>query len=117
MASFHSNERITPSKPGTKHHVGTSGARYLYDGMEAAGFATSGTAINTRFIRGQGVDEVLASYTSTGSTPAQFWLSDERGNLVDTVNGSTGVSTAINTYDEYGNPGAGNVGRWRRGAN
>ncbi|MEN5145594.1 RHS repeat-associated core domain-containing protein [Brevundimonas diminuta] len=81
--------------------------------MEAAGFATSGSTINTRFIRGPGVDEILASYTSAGSTPAQFWLSDERGSLVDTVNGSTGLSTAINTYDEYGNPGSGNVGRFQ----
>ncbi|MEN5145596.1 RHS repeat domain-containing protein [Brevundimonas diminuta] len=95
------------------NYVGTSGARYLYDGVEAAGFATSGSTINTRFIRGPGVDEILASYTSAGSTPAQFWLSDERGSLVDTVNGSTGVSTAINTYDEYGNPGSGNVGRFQ----
>ncbi|EKY25542.1 hypothetical protein HMPREF0185_02812 [Brevundimonas diminuta 470-4] len=28
MASFHSNERITPSKPGTKHLVGPGG-RYI----------------------------------------------------------------------------------------
>jgi len=95
------------------NYIGTQGSRYLYDGVEAVGFASSGTTINTRFIRGPGVDEVLASYTSTGSTPAQFWLPDERGSLVDTVNGSTGVSTAINTYDEYGNPGSGNVGRFQ----
>lgn len=96
------------------NYVGTSGARYLYDGVEAAGFAASGTTtIATRFIRGPGTDEILASYTSTGATPAQFWLSDERGSLVDTVNGSTGMSTAINTYDEYGNPGSGNVGRFQ----
>ncbi|MEN5231120.1 hypothetical protein [Brevundimonas naejangsanensis] len=118
--AFDASNRLTGSGTATisydalgrlDNYVGTSGARYLYDGVEAAGFATSGSTINTRFIRGPGVDEILASYTSTGSTPAQYWLSDERGSLVDTVNGSTGVSTAINTYDEYGNPGSGNVGR------
>lgn len=120
--AFDASNRLTGSGTATisydalgrlDNYVGTSGARYLYDGVEAAGFATSVTTINTRLIRGPGVDEILASYTSADSTPAQFWLLDERGSLVDTVNGSTGVSTAINTYDEYGNPGSGKVGRFQ----
>lgn len=93
------------------NYVGTYGGRYIYDGAETVGFATSGTTLNTRFIRGPGVDEIVANYVSTGPTPAQYWASDERGSLVNLSNGATGANTIVNTYDEYGLPAASNLGR------
>ncbi len=92
-------------------YVGTYGGRYIYDGAETVGFATSGTTINTRFIRGPGVDEIVANYVSTGPTPAQYWAADERGSLVNLSNGVTGANTIVNTYDEYGVPAPSNLGR------
>lgn len=92
-------------------YVGAYGGRYLYDGTETVGFATSGTTINTRFIRGPGTDEIVANYVSTGPVPAQYWASDERGSLVNLSNGATGLNTVINTYDDYGQPAPTNLGR------
>lgn len=92
-------------------YVGTYGGKYLYDGAETVGFATSGTTLNTRFIRGPGVDEIVANYASTGPTPAQYWAADERGSLVNLSNGTTGANTVVNTYDEYGTPAPTNLGR------
>lgn len=94
-------------------YVGTNGGTYIYDGNEAAGFAPVGsTSLQTRFVRGPGVDEIVAAYTSTGPTPSNYWALDERNSL---VNGSdaTGASTNINTYDEYGQPGSSNLGRFQ----
>ena len=95
-------------------YVGTNGGTYIYDGNEAAGFAPVGsTSLQTRFVRGPGVDEIVAAYTSTGPTPAQYWALDERNSLVGTADGATGSSTSINIYDEYGQPGSSNLGRFQ----
>lgn len=92
-------------------YVGTNGGRFLYDGAETAGFAPVGsTTLQNRFVRGPGVDEIVANYT-TGSTPAQYWAADERGSLVNLSDGTTGASTVVNTYDEYGVPAPSNLGR------
>ncbi|WP_303713512.1 RHS repeat-associated core domain-containing protein [Brevundimonas naejangsanensis] len=93
-------------------YVGTNGGRFLYDGAETVGFAPVGsTALQNRFVRGPGVDEIVANFTTTGSTPAQYWAADERGSLVNLSEGTTGSSTVINTYDEYGVPAPSNLGR------
>lgn len=93
------------------NYVGTLGGRHIYDGAETVGFAPVGsTTLQNRFIRGPGVDEIVANYT-TGSNPAQYWASDERGSLINLSDGTSGVNTIINTYDEYGVPAPTNLGR------
>lgn len=80
--------------------------------METVGFGATGTTtLTNRFVRGPGVDEIVANFTTTGSTPTQYWAADERGSLVSLTAGSTGATTVINTYDEYGVPASGNLGR------
>ena len=92
-------------------YVGTYGGRHIYDGAETVGFAPVGsTSLQNRFIRGPGVDEIVANYTATGPVPAQYWAADERGSLVN-LSGSTGANTIVNTYDEYGVPAPTNLGR------
>lgn len=93
------------------NYVGTYGGRYIYDGAETVGFALSGTTLHTRFIRGPGVDEIVANYASAGPLPTQYWSSDERGSLVNLSDGTSGANTVINTYDEYGVPAPSNLGR------
>lgn len=42
--------------------IGTGGGRFLYDGVEIAGFGNVGsTTIGTRFVRGPWPDEIVAS--------------------------------------------------------
>lgn len=91
--------------------VGGNGGKYLYDGVETVGFATTGTTLANRFVRGPGVDEIVANFMTAGSTPTQYWAADERGSLVNLTAGSGGATTVINTYDEYGVPSSGNLGR------
>lgn len=92
-------------------YVGTLGGRHIYDGVETVGFAPVGsTTLQNRFIRGPGVDEIVANFT-TGPNPAQYWASDERGSLVNLSDGTSGANTIINTYDDYGVPAPTNLGR------
>ena len=120
--TFDAANRLTGANGGTSTlsydalsrldiYVGTYGGRHIYDGAETVGFAPVGsTALQNRFIRGPRVDEIVANYT-TGSNPAQYWAADERGSLVNLSEGTSGASTIINTYDEYGVPAPSNLGR------
>lgn len=121
--TYDATNRLTGANGGTStlsydalgrlyDYVGTNGGRFLYDGAETVGFAPVGsTALQNRFVRGPGVDEIVANFTTTGSVPAQYWAADERGSLVNLSEGATGTSTVINTYDDYGNPAPTNLGR------
>ncbi|MDV6331314.1 RHS repeat-associated core domain-containing protein [Asticcacaulis sp. 201] len=86
--------------------------RFLYDGVDLiAEYDGSGNLLR-RYVHGPGEDEplVIYDYTQAG---AKFWLhADELGSVIGLTNGS-GVNIAKNTYDDYGVPGAGNVGRFQ----
>ena len=66
-----------------------------------------------RYVHGPGIDNPIAWYEggTIGSTTRRFLMADERGSIVS-VTDSTGATIAINAYDEYGIPGAGNAGRF-----
>jgi RHS repeat-associated protein len=53
----------------------------------------------------------LVWYEGTGTTDRRFLSADERGSVISATDGSGGL-IGINSYDEYGRPGSGNVGRW-----
>jgi RHS repeat-associated protein len=84
-----------------------------YAGAEVADeLAVTTYAIQRRFVYGPGVDEPLVSYEGSGTTDRRFLHADERGSIV-AVSNSAGTVTNVNTYDEYGKPGSGNVGRFQ----
>ncbi|MCK0127531.1 RHS repeat-associated core domain-containing protein [Erythrobacter sp. F6033] len=89
---------------------------YLHDGDAMVGeFATNGTTL-ARHVHGpaEGVDDPLVSYSgqyaSLGS--ARFLQSDARGSIVYSSNYQDGARV-VNTYDEYGQPGSSNSGRFQ----
>ncbi|WP_296611037.1 RHS repeat-associated core domain-containing protein [Sphingomonas sp.] len=82
-------------------------SNYLYDGdqMIASYLASSG-ALTQRYILGPGTDEELLEITAAG---VKTWtVSDERGSVIAGTDASGNV-TGVNTYDEYGIPGASNT--------
>lgn len=65
-----------------------------------------------RYVYGPGIDEPIVWYEGAGTSDRRWLHADERGSIV-AVSDSAGNALAVNTYDEYGIPGAGNLGRFQ----
>jgi RHS repeat-associated protein len=86
--------------------AGSATVRFLYDGVDIIGeYNTSGTLLR-RYVHGPGVDEPLVWYEGASTSDKRHLYADERGSIV----AAEGATTTKNTYDEYGVPGAGNLG-------
>jgi len=84
-----------------------------YDGLDMVGEYDALGTLRKRYVFGPGTDEPLVEYDRSGGTFTRAWLhADERGSIVARSD-DTGAKTAINSYDEYGVPAAGNVGRFQ----
>ena len=68
----------------------------------------SGTLLR-RHVHGPAVDEPLVSYDGAGTSNRAWLIADQLGSVVASTNASA-VATTINSYDEFGRPGAGNGG-------
>ena len=91
----------------------STSTRFVYSGGAPVAEVTnpSGT-VTQRYIPGPGTDEVVAWYSGSGNTTApRFLATDERGSVI-AVSDSTGVRIGVNSYDEFGIPAAGNIGRF-----
>jgi len=90
--------------------VGGTNRRFLYDGQQVIAEYDGSGVIQNRYVPGLGLNDVVTSYDSGAN---RTWLlSDERQSVVGLTNAS-GAATSINTYDEYGVPGASNAGRFQ----
>jgi RHS repeat-associated protein len=69
-------------------------------------------AIFRRYVHGPGADEPLVQYDSAGTANRRWLHADERGSIVAHSDAS-GAVIARNSFDEYGIPAAGNVGRFQ----
>ena len=92
---------------------GASNTRFLYDGDAiVADYDGSGNLTN-RYVHGSNLaaDDPLLWYVGSGLTTKRYLHADHLGSVVSATNAAAAPS--INTYDEYGVPGAGNVGRFQ----
>ena len=92
--------------------VGAASTTFSYDGNEIAAEYDGTGALQRRYVRGPGVDETIVWYEGSGTSDRRYLSTDERGSIVTVANNS-GASINDNTFDEYGKPGAGNVGRFQ----
>lgn len=65
-----------------------------------------------RYVHGPGADEPVIWYEGSGTSQRRYLHADERGSVIAVTNASGGLIFA-NTYDEYGLPGATNLGRFQ----
>lgn len=93
--------------------VGGFPTRFQYAGAQlVAEYDGSGNII-ARHIPGLRLDDIVASWDLSSTSPIRLWpLADERGSVL-TRSDSTGAAFLINRYDEYGIPASGNVGRFQ----
>lgn len=88
--------------------VGTT--RFLYDGDALVAEYDGSGALLRRYVHGPGVDEPLVWYEGAGLAARRILRGDLQGSIVAVD--ANGAEIATNTYDEYGNPGANNQGRF-----
>jgi RHS repeat-associated protein len=95
------------------YNIGTT-TRFLYDGLDAIAEYNGSNALQRRFVFDPTTGQPVLWYEGTGtaSTNRRYLSLDERGSVIS-VSGSTGASLGLNTYDEYGKPGASNLGRYQ----
>jgi RHS repeat-associated protein len=92
--------------------AGAATTRFLYDGAAMIAEYNGSNVLQRRYVHGAGVDEPLVWYEGAGVSDRRWLVQDERGSVVAVTN-AAGAATTINTYDEYGVPGAANVGRFQ----
>jgi len=89
--------------------AGSSTTRFVYDGLDMiAEYNTAGNVLR-RYIHGPGLDEPLVWYEGSSTGDRRHLYADERGSVV----AMEGGSVAVNTYGPFGEPGAGNTGRFQ----
>src|SRR5690606_34833079 len=77
-----------------------------------AEYNTSGTLLR-RYVHGTSSgDDPWVWYEGSGLSDRRYLYTDERGSIVAVTNGA-GSALAINKYDEYGIPAAGNLGAFQ----
>jgi RHS repeat-associated protein len=96
--------------------VSQGARRYVYDGDAlVAEYNAAGTML-ARHLHGPlaGADDPIAEYNGAGIAASNRTnlYTDARGSIVLRTS-TTGGSAVINTYDEYGQPGSGNAGRFQ----
>jgi RHS repeat-associated protein len=86
-----------------------STTRFAYDGLDRIAEYDGSNALLRRYVHGPNIDEPLVWYEGSGTTDRRFLSSDERGSVISVTDGS-GTVLALNRYDEFGQPQAGNMG-------
>ena len=89
--------------------AGAATTRFVYDGDAMILERNGSDAILRRYVHGRGMDRPLAWYEGAGvsNSDRRDLIPDRLGSVIAVVS-SSGVTK--NTYDEYGVPGAGNLG-------
>jgi RHS repeat-associated protein len=107
--AYDPNGRLWQSSGGAS---GTT--RYLYDGDDLIAEYNGSGAMTARYAFASGEDEpVMADGGSAlDCTQTRFLHPDAQGSIIGLAD-CGGNARATNTYDEYGIPGAGNVGRFQ----
>ena len=72
----------------------------------------AGGPITKRYVPGPGKDEPIVWYEGSGTSDRRWLHADERGSVV-AVSDASGNVIGVNSYDEYGIPASGNIGRFQ----
>jgi RHS repeat-associated protein len=94
---------------------GASGTtQFLYDGDALVAEYNAAGAVVQRYVHGPGTDEPLVWYEGSAVSSAnQHWLLANHQGSITTVAAASGTIRAIDTYDPWGIPGTGGLGRFR----
>ena len=91
--------------------------RFDYDGDQLAGLyvdsGSSGVTLTRRYVYEPGANAPIVWYEGTGTSDRRYLDADDEGSIVRVTDTTGGTTLAINSYNEYGVPGANNLGRFQ----
>ena len=87
-------------------------SRYVFDGRNVVSEVNTSGAIQRRYVYSPRGDVPVVWYEGSGTSDRRWLHTDERGSVV-AVSDGTGAAIAVNSYDEYGVPAGGNIGRFQ----
>jgi RHS repeat-associated protein len=90
----------------------TSTTRFVYDGDALVAEYDGSNNLTRRHLHWVGADVPMVTFQGAGLTAPRYLYTDHQGSIVAATDGA-GVPAVINSYDEYGIPGAGNAGRFQ----
>jgi RHS repeat-associated protein len=114
-ASGAKNAALRYDPLGRLYETVGSGAttRFLHDGDElVAEYNDAGTLLR-RYVHGKNVDDPVVWYEGSGLVSPRWLHTDHQGSVIVVTDSSGGTAVAINSYDEYGIPKTGNLGRFQ----
>jgi RHS repeat-associated protein len=93
--------------------AGTNGTtRFLYDGDELVAEYDGNGAMLRRYVHGLGSDDPLVWYEGSDFSQPRYLHTNHQGSVVAVATAGGQLET-VNSYDEYGIPKLGNVGRFQ----
>jgi RHS repeat-associated protein len=94
--------------------AGAATTRFMYDDTDAIAEYDGANALQRRFVFDPTTGQPVVWYEGSGTaaTDRRYLSTDERGSVIS-ISDSTGALIGINSYDEYGRPGAANLGRFQ----
>jgi RHS repeat-associated protein len=92
--------------------AGAATTRFAYDGVDAIAEYNSSNALQRRFVFDPTTGQLVVQFEGTGTASPRYLSQDERGSVISLSDGS-GASLGLNSYDEFGKPGASNTGRFQ----
>jgi len=97
----------------TTSNGSTVTARFLYDGLDAIAEYSGANVLLRRYVHGPGMDEPLVRYEGAGTSDRRWLMQDQLGSVIAETNSAGAIIGSPNTYDEYGQPGTSNSGRFQ----
>lgn len=85
---------------------------YLYAGDQRIAEYDASGVMSARYVFGGGEDNPLLWYVGAQTATPRALQGDMQGSIVSIVE-ANGAIAGINSYDEYGIPGSGNIGRFQ----
>ncbi len=92
--------------------MGTSTVRFLYDGDQLLEERDGSGTLLRRYVHGNDEDDPLLWYEGSGLSDRRSFQVDHQGSITSIAN-ADGTLRTIDSYDEYGLPGAANDGRFQ----
>jgi RHS repeat-associated protein len=86
--------------------------KFMYDGTDLIAETNASNTILRRYVHGPETDDPIVWYEGSGTGDKRYYTANRQGSIVG-VTLQSGMSTSINSYDEYGIQKLNSIGRFQ----